>query len=187
MTADELETFKDLYEKIAALKVVKCRLNHERILYDKETNLPLAECLPELGYKNIGLCSPEIRRERVACGHTMARYDLENALLLLASNGVAIENLNAELQRSNRRHPQSRSPKRLCRKTSRSTDGKATRRAGNGFDGRNSKGENGDQRHRKSAQRMRRENRQGARCNSFRNECDFKNFFTAEKTRRRRV
>ena len=98
MTGDKLENFRDLYEKIAALKVVKCRLNHERILFDKETDLPIADCLPELGYKNVGLCSPEIRRERVACGHTMARYLLEDALSLLASNGVEIENLNVELQ-----------------------------------------------------------------------------------------
>ena len=55
MTADELENFKDLYEKIARLKVVKCRLNHERIIFDKETDLPIAECLPELGYQEYRL------------------------------------------------------------------------------------------------------------------------------------
>lgn len=98
MTGDKLENFRDLYEKIAALKVVKCRLNHERILFDKETDLPIADCLPELGYKNVGLCSPEIRRERVACGHTMARYLLEDALALLVSNGVDTEDLNFELR-----------------------------------------------------------------------------------------
>lgn len=98
MTDDELEKFKDLYEKIACLKTVKCRLNHERIRYDKETNLPFAECLPELGYKSIGFCSPEIRAERLACGHTMARYLLEDALALLVSNGVDTEDLNFELR-----------------------------------------------------------------------------------------
>jgi hypothetical protein len=98
MNAAELEKFTDLYEKIACLKTVKCRLGHERIRYDKVTNLPFAECLPELGYKNIGFCSPEIRAERLACGHTMARYLLENALALLESNGVETENLRNDLR-----------------------------------------------------------------------------------------
>ena len=105
MNAEELKKFNDLYEKIAGLKVVKCRFNHERIRYDKKTNLPLAECLPEFGYTNVGFCPPEIRAQRLACGHTMARYELENALSLLASNGVEIENLQTELREvTNRIH-----------------------------------------------------------------------------------
>lgn len=98
MNAGELENFNDLFEKVARLKSVKCRLRHERVLYDGENGLPIAECLPELGFQRIGLCSPEIRRERISCGHTMARYALENALSLLAANGVETECLNSELQ-----------------------------------------------------------------------------------------
>lgn len=105
MNAAVLEKFKDLYEKISRLKTVKCRFGHERIRYDKETNLPVAECLPELGYKNAGFCPPEIRAERLACGHTMARYLLEDALALLASNGVETENLQNDLREvTNRIH-----------------------------------------------------------------------------------
>lgn len=98
MNAEELEKFKDLYEKILNLKTVKCRYHHERIIYDKETNLPIPSLMPEPSYQNIGLCSPEIRAERIACGHTMARYLLEDALSLLASNGVKTENLQNDLR-----------------------------------------------------------------------------------------
>ncbi len=105
MNAEESEKFNELYEKIAVLKIVKCRLNHERIRYDKKTDLPLAGCLPEFGYTNIGFCPPEIRAQRLACGHTMARYELENALSHLASNGVEIENLQTDLREvTNRIH-----------------------------------------------------------------------------------
>jgi len=88
MNAGELENFNELFENVARLKAVKCRLKHERVLYDGKSDLPIAECLPEMGFQRIGLCSPEIRRERISCGHTMARYALENALSLLAENGV---------------------------------------------------------------------------------------------------
>jgi hypothetical protein len=99
MNTDESEKFKDLYGKILNLKTVKCRLNHERIRYDKETNLPVSENLPgEISYQNIGFCSPEIRAGRLACGHTMARYLLEDALALLESNGVETENLQNDLR-----------------------------------------------------------------------------------------
>ncbi len=98
MNAAELEKFSELYERIARLKAVKCRLAHERILYDKETNLPIPEDLPdEISYQNIGFCPREIRAERIACGHTMARYLLVNALTLLESNGVETKNLRDDL------------------------------------------------------------------------------------------
>lgn len=98
MNTGELEEFKYLYGKILNLKTVKCRYHHERIIYDKETNLPIPSFMPETSYQNIGLCSPEIRAERIACGHTMARYLLENALSILASNGVETENLQNDLR-----------------------------------------------------------------------------------------
>ena len=97
MNADELKNFIALNKKIANLKAVKCRLTHERVKFDAETNLPVAESLPELGYERVGLCPPEIRSERLACGHTMARYLLEDALSILAENGVETDDLKTGL------------------------------------------------------------------------------------------
>lgn len=97
MNAGEPEKFSEIYKKVLRLKAVKCRLAHERIRYDTKTSLPIAEILPELGYKNTGFCAPEIRAERINCGHTMARYLLEDALTLLAESGVETENLKSDL------------------------------------------------------------------------------------------
>lgn len=74
MTDDELSNFIELLDKISNLQSVKCRMAHERVRTDEETGLPIAQIQPELGYKRIGLCSPEIRDKQLSCGHTMSRY-----------------------------------------------------------------------------------------------------------------
>ena len=97
MSDDKLNKFIELFGKISKLKSVKCRMAHERVRIDKETGLPIAQTTPESSYKRIGLCSPEIRAEMVSCGHTMARYLLQDALELLNSEGKDTVFLEAEL------------------------------------------------------------------------------------------
>lgn len=105
MNDDKLNKFIDLRDRIKDLKVVKCRLNHERVLIDKKTNLPVSNSVPETVYERIGFCRPEIRRERISCGHTMARYILEDALMLLDCEESDIQNLRNDLiETANRIH-----------------------------------------------------------------------------------
>ena len=97
MSGDELNKFIELFDKISKLKSVKCRMAHERVRIDKETGLPVVQTMPESSYKRIGLCSPEIRGEMLSCGHTMARYLLQDALELLNSEGKDTVIFEAEL------------------------------------------------------------------------------------------
>lgn len=79
-----LQHLIDLRENVAALKAVKCRLYHEEVRHDGETGKPIPPRLPDEGYTRIGFCSPELRRQRLACGHTMSRYVLRDALIALS-------------------------------------------------------------------------------------------------------
>ncbi|MDX6383286.1 MAG: hypothetical protein QOK48_859 [Blastocatellia bacterium] len=74
-------------EEIAALRIVKCHMSHERVMRADETMLPVICCLPENSYQRIGLCSPEIRAMRLGCSHTSARIKLEDAINELNSSG----------------------------------------------------------------------------------------------------
>jgi len=87
MPADQLQALIELRENVAALKAVKCRLHHEEIPFDPATNLPAPLPLAEQGFHRVGFCPPELRRERLACGHTMSRYVLRDALDMLEEMG----------------------------------------------------------------------------------------------------
>jgi len=69
-----------LREEIAALCVVKCHMSHERIIRAGESMLPVVSGLPEGSYQRVGLCSPEVRAQRLGCSHTTARIKLEDAI-----------------------------------------------------------------------------------------------------------
>lgn len=69
-----------LRQEIAALRVVKCRMSHERVKRSGDSMLPVRSRLPGLSYERIGLCSPEVRAEMLACSHTTARIKLKNAI-----------------------------------------------------------------------------------------------------------
>ena len=66
--------------EIAALDVVKCHMSHERIRRAGESILPVVSSFPEGSYKRVGLCSPEVRAQRLGCSHTTARIKLEDAI-----------------------------------------------------------------------------------------------------------
>lgn len=98
MNRSESSSFNELFGKISKLKTVKCRFAHERVRMNKETGLPVPEIIAEAGFQRIGFCRPEIRSERLSCGHTMARYLLEEALAAISSEGKNTESLTAELR-----------------------------------------------------------------------------------------
>ncbi len=69
-----------LRDKIAALSVVKCCMSHERINRAGKPLLPVVSRLPGISYQRVGLCSPEVRAQRLGCSHTTARIILEDAI-----------------------------------------------------------------------------------------------------------
>jgi hypothetical protein len=78
-----------LREEIAALGVVKCHMSHERIRRMGDAMLPVA-CPSQDAYQRVGLCSPEVRMQRLGCSHTTARIRLEDAINELSrGNGVS--------------------------------------------------------------------------------------------------
>ena len=94
-----LKKFNDLLEKIKNLKSVRCGLTHERVLIDKNSKLPITRNIKEIIYDRIGLCRPEIRSERISCGHTTAHLPLLKALEILESEGIIKTDLRTELKR----------------------------------------------------------------------------------------
>ena len=81
MTPNErLHYLRLLREEIAALSVVKCHMSHERIRRAGELMLPVACRVPEGSYQRVGLCSPEVRAQRLGCSHTTARIKLQDAI-----------------------------------------------------------------------------------------------------------
>lgn len=83
-TASSLESLRD---RIAALRVTRCRMSHERVRMENGAVLRVSRGGAEQGVVRIGLCSPEVRARNLACGHTMARYLLLDALNALHAAG----------------------------------------------------------------------------------------------------
>ena len=81
---NRLDCLASLREEIVALCAVKCRMSHERVIREADSMLPVVCRFPEGAYQRIGLCSPEVRSQRIGCSHTTARTKL----------GSAIEELN---------------------------------------------------------------------------------------------
>lgn len=74
-------------EKLTRLKAIDCRMAHERVMIDRQTQLPVAGIVPEIEFQRVGLCDSAKRFKNPACSHTMARYPLENALNILEQCG----------------------------------------------------------------------------------------------------
>ena len=75
-----LDDFFSLREEITALSVVKCRMFHERVIRAEGSLLPIVLWYSKDSYQRVGLCSPEIRAQRLGCSHTTARIKLERAI-----------------------------------------------------------------------------------------------------------
>jgi hypothetical protein len=97
MPADSLESLRD---RIASLQVTRCRMFHERVRIENGAVLRVSRGEPEPAVVRIGLCSPEVRARNLACGHTMGRYLLLDAVQALHAAGMLPEDARARLQRA---------------------------------------------------------------------------------------
>src|SRR5450432_2607361 len=86
-----------LREEIAALRIVKCHMSHERVVRAAGSRLPVISRFPEGSYQRIGLCGPEVRAQRLGCSHTSARIKLEDAINELSSSGEERNGLGLRL------------------------------------------------------------------------------------------
>ncbi len=87
MKKDLLHRLIESREQLKRLKVIHCRMAHERVLIDRKSRLPVAGTLPDVEFERIGLCDAAKRFENPACSHTMARYPIENTLNILDERG----------------------------------------------------------------------------------------------------
>jgi hypothetical protein len=70
MTATELDHLRG---EIAAMRIVKCRMQHEQ--FHPPT--------PDGKLRRIGLCDPQTREERLGCSHSTSRVKLREAIKAL--------------------------------------------------------------------------------------------------------
>lgn len=97
MPTESLQSFRD---RIASLQVTRCRMFHERVRIENGAVLRVYRGKPEPGVVRIGLCSHEVRARNLACGHTMARYLLLDAVQALHAAGVLPDDEQTRLQRA---------------------------------------------------------------------------------------
>ena len=95
MPADSLESLR---ERIAALHVTRCRMSHERVRMENGAVLRVSRGGAEQSVVRIGLCTPEVRARNLACGHTMARYLLLDAVGTLHAAGALPGGAHDELR-----------------------------------------------------------------------------------------
>lgn len=81
------ESLQSLRDRIASLQVTRCRMFHERVRTENGAVLRVYRGEPEPALVRVGLCSPEARARNLACGHTMARYVLLDAVHALHAAG----------------------------------------------------------------------------------------------------
>ena len=77
-----------LREELAAMTIVKCRMAHERVIRVAGSTQPVLSSGTSARFERVGLCSPEVRAERLGCSHTMSRTRLDRAIGELES-GIA--------------------------------------------------------------------------------------------------
>lgn len=75
-----VDHLSSLREEIAALRVVNCHMSHERVVRAADSMRPVVCRFPEGSHQRVGLCSPEVRAQRLACSHTSARIKLERGI-----------------------------------------------------------------------------------------------------------
>jgi hypothetical protein len=92
------ESLRTLREKIASLQVTRCRMFHERVRVENGVVLRVSTGEPEPLVVRIGLCSPEVRARNLACGHTMARYALFDAVQALHAARMLPDDAHAALE-----------------------------------------------------------------------------------------
>lgn len=86
-----------LRDEIASLRVVRCRMAHERVVGAVAPARPPGGRGPLHSFERVGLCSPGERDARLGCSHTMARTKLDRAIGELGPEKA--EQLGRELNR----------------------------------------------------------------------------------------
>lgn len=69
-----------LRDEIASLRVVKCRMAHERVIEAAAPAPSPGSRGPLHNFKRVGLCSPDDRDAQLGCSHTMSRTKLDRAI-----------------------------------------------------------------------------------------------------------
>lgn len=69
-----------LRNEIAVMSIVKCRMAHERVIGLADSKQSVSNRGTFGNFKRVGLCSPEVRGERLGCSHTMSRTRLDRAI-----------------------------------------------------------------------------------------------------------
>jgi hypothetical protein len=98
MQAVSPESLRALRDQIASLQVTRCRMFHERVRVENGAVLRVSRGEAEPAVVRIGLCSPEVRARNLACGHTMARYVLLDAVQALHAAGTLPDDAHAHLR-----------------------------------------------------------------------------------------
>ncbi|HEX8360215.1 MAG TPA: hypothetical protein VF613_08910 [Longimicrobium sp.] len=80
------------------MQVIRCRMVHERVRMEDGAVLRARRGGPRPELVRMGLCSPEVRGRNLACGHTMARYVLFDAVRALQAAGGPHDALLRELE-----------------------------------------------------------------------------------------
>ena len=70
------------------MSIVKCRMAHERVVRLADSSQSVFSPGTSGNFKRAGLCSPEVRAERLGCSHTMSRPRLDRAISELESGIV---------------------------------------------------------------------------------------------------
>lgn len=96
---ERLDRLRSLRREVSALRAVKCRMSHERVVRQGEHMLPAASRLPGVAYRRVGLCDHGERALRVGCSHTTARVKLKEAINELGGGGGPATDLAGELNR----------------------------------------------------------------------------------------
>jgi hypothetical protein len=84
-----MKAISEIRERIATMQIVSCRLAHERVCWENGSIVRR-----QVGEEDIPvrrLCGADVRRRRLACAHTTARYSAEQALLELRQAGALSE------------------------------------------------------------------------------------------------
>lgn len=98
-----MEKLTLLRQQLRELKAIKCEMYHEKMKLDVASNLFVSNANPDALFERTGFCSLTIRKQRIACAHTSARYLLREALSVLKAqdtqNPIFYSSLEQELNR----------------------------------------------------------------------------------------
>lgn len=98
------QSLSALRAELASLRVLPCRLVHERVVVDANGVQRRAEAVEnDPGVVRVGLCSKAVRDRQLSCAHTRARIELDKAIVQTAAQGLLsapeAAQLRADLQR----------------------------------------------------------------------------------------